>query len=286
MKVHIKLNGDIIGIKTVYNGEITVLESYVQSHDCRALFTMHSVEGPGSHIVDQIKFRHDNVFPSNTDKLYKEHRESICNQLSYDISNKNNFNECKNKHFPYSNSSFHRGHLAAKVDFKTEYGQIATFTYANSAPQMGNMNMGQWSSIECTVRKLSNIRKLYVITGTLGTFARKNRQQIDTDIFLSTYKTIPVPAMFYKIIIDNLKRETVVLVIPNDSLNPIWDCICPNNKFDKLNWIKKNDKKKYFHCACELKDFIQFVPNLNYLRDKETSFGLLTGVTGVTNEEC
>lgn len=244
-----------------------LLESYLQVDDCRTLFTIHQVE-PNTESLSQT-FRHDNVFPVNTSELYANQRQAICDQLLYN-------EECEDK-IP-NEISFQRGHLAACADFKTLHGKYATYTFANSAPQFFKRNNGNWKSIEMQVRNLATSlnRILDVKTGTLGNLNIQNREYQDSEIFLSPYLIIPVPAMFYKVIIDTNKARAVVFIITNNPLIEEINCsnIC-EDKFVKLNWYTSRKSTNHV-CACTVREFLNYRPasGLNYLRQFET-FDLL-----------
>lgn len=267
----IQKRGNIIGIKigfkTSGNSVNPLLESYLQVHDCRTLFTMHQVEPNTKPESCSQSFRHDNVFPINTSNLYANHATAICNQLLYNVP------ECK-QNLP-NEISFQRGHLAACGDFRTKHGQYATYTFANSAPQFYKMNMGNWKSIETQVRNLATSlnRSLDVKTGTLGILNIKNRENQDSEIFLSP-NLIPVPAMFYKIIIDTNNAQAVVFINMNRHLNQQINCMDTFNIEDNLanlQWYTTRENKINI-CAYTVREFLMYRPasGLNYLRQFET----------------
>lgn len=98
-------------------------------------------------------------------------------------------------HDDYTNSSFHRGHMAPNGAIDHCYGreaQLETFLMSNVCPQTPSLNLGIWKTLETKVRGWANaFEELWVLTGP---------------VFLSGHDDlmsgVDVPDFFFKIVVD------------------------------------------------------------------------------------
>lgn len=179
-----------------------------------------------------------------------------------------------------------RGHLAAKTDFIFGSQQLATFWVANIAPQWQSFNGGNWEKVEVGVRKLAADRdlNLNIYTGTYGVMKTLDSSEPPelVELYLYIYAnnktSIPVPQIYYKVIIDTKSNDGVVIVGVN---NPFIDeaeikksyMFC-DDVADKIKWIEwevHNIEKGYMY-ACEVGSFTKEVTELP---DLTTVKGLL-----------
>lgn len=98
---------------------------------------------------------------------------------------------------------------------------------------------------------------------------------IPTEIYLDfENKKIPVPKIFYKILIEPLSRSGIVLIGVNNphlTLHEIQrDYVICNDISDKVKYIKwrARDIRRGFMYACDVNDFLKTVPHLPDIRVK------------------
>ncbi|XP_030371966.1 uncharacterized protein LOC115622210 [Scaptodrosophila lebanonensis] len=179
---------------------------------------------------------------------------------------------------PYFNISGNvylaRGHLAAKTDFIFGSPQRATFFFINAAPQWQNFNAGNWERVEDSVRKYVASEGLTVdcYTGTWGVSTLPDVNGVPTELYLNFDKNnnglIPVPRLYYRVIIDRESRNGIVLIGVN---NPHIDVeeikrdylICEDIG-DQLSWVSwtKDDLNRGYSYACTVDDFTAVVKDL------------------------
>lgn len=174
-----------------------------------------------------------------------------------------------------------RGHLAPMVDFIYGVHQRATMTLLNAAPQYNTINGGNWFRIEESIRDLvekGNVGELDVYSGTYETldinskkfYLAKNAKQEDV---------LPVPKVFYKIIIDRGSTKGVALVMTNDPFvdqKSVRKYVYCKDVSQKVKWVRKMkpELSKGYYYACEVDEFVRKVEHLpNEVRVN----GLLTG---------
>lgn len=144
-----------------------------------------------------------------------------------------------------------KGHLAPDADFYFKDWQEASYYYSNTAPQWQSVNNGNWKDVEYTVRKLAREtgRDLQIWTGTLGLLQLpSNGSQVE--VYLTENqgkKYIPVPAYFWKVVLDPVRVQAVVLVTANNphlSRLPRSTAFCKDRCQD-LGWDRHlNNKDK------------------------------------------
>lgn len=187
---------------------------------------------------------------------------------------------------PYFNISANvylaRGHLSAKTDFVFGAAQQASFFFVNVAPQWQTFNAGNWERIEDSVRKFVADENITVdcYTGTWGVLtlpdARGVQQPLYLDFDNNNNGLIPVPKLYYRVVIDRNTRKGIVLLgvnNPHASLKQIEEeyLIC-SDIGNKINWISwnKTDLKKGYSYACTVEEFTAVVKDLS-LEDLKTN---------------
>lgn len=84
-------------------------------------------------------------------------------------------------------------------------------------------------------------------------------------------RKVPVPKIFYKILIDARGKAGVVLIgvnNPHISLDEILkDYVLCNDISSKINFVKwrPKDIRRGYSYACEVNDFLRNVPHLSYV---------------------
>ncbi|CAG9765124.1 unnamed protein product [Ceutorhynchus assimilis] len=171
-----------------------------------------------------------------------------------------------------------RGHLTPKGDFVYAYQQLATFHYANSAPQWASFNGGNWNELEMSLRDYASSTNsdLEVYTGVHGVSTlTNNANKIKTELFLHTNNgrhLLPVPQLFWKLIYDKHKNSGIVILGVNNAYEvQREDFICEDIS-DRVSWFsyklkgQKNRVDLGHIYACSIEDFRRAVgrsPNLN-----------------------
>lgn len=102
----------------------------------------------------------------------------------------------------YTRSGYDRGHLVPAQDMAfDEQAMKETFFMTNVSPQEKDFNRGKWKQLEMEVREwAAKYDDIYVITGPILTKRAKKR-------FPKSKKYIPVPAYYYKIILDYTGKD-------------------------------------------------------------------------------
>ncbi|XP_058985161.1 uncharacterized protein LOC101888582 [Musca domestica] len=246
---------------------------------------VHHVLTPSSNgyqrSVNRPSFKPGDFYAGkNVDQLYTQvqQNQTISNILGMDAS----------PYFEGSNIYLARGHMAAKVDFIFGSPQRATFYFVNAAPQWQAFNAGNWERVEDGVRKYVVDQQLTVdcYTGIWGVATLPDVNGEQRELYLAFDENnnglIPVPKIYFRIVIDRASRKGIVLIgvnNPHASLEQIMQeyVICEDigDYIDWINW-KKDDLIKGYSYACSVPDFIKVVKHLP-LDDLET-----LGVLGVS----
>jgi hypothetical protein len=165
-----------------------------------------------------------------------------------------------------------RGHMAAMTDFVSANEQRSTFFFTNTAPQFQTFNGGNWVSVEISSRRLAADRNinLQVYTGTFGIvqFANTNNQMRDIHLAPNN-RQIPVPRIYYKILVNTANRQGVVLIGVNNphlsvaEINSQGYVVCNDvsSRLRYLSWSRTN-LVRGFSYACEVPDFLRAVPHV------------------------
>jgi hypothetical protein len=132
-------------------------------------------------------------------------------------------------------------------------------------------------AVEDGSRRLAANRNLTleVYTGTHGVLKFNDIDGIAQDIYLDVdNKRVPVPRIFYKILVDTFTQRGIVLVgvnNPHISKEELQrDYIVCNDISDKVNYIKwrAKDIKRGYSYACDVNDFLKSVPHLQHVKVK------------------
>lgn len=185
-----------------------------------------------------------------------------------------------------------RGHLGAKSDFIFGSAQRATFLFINTAPQWHCFNGGNWERIEVGVRKYAFKKGLNLdcYTGTWGvsslTDANNNQRNLYLAFDGNNNGLIPVPKLYFRVVIDQNSRQGIVLIgvnNPHVTLQQIREeyIVCEDigSQIDWIQWDKENLHMGYSY-ACSVPDFLRTVQDLP-VEDLAT-----TGVLGVNEIGC
>lgn len=172
-----------------------------------------------------------------------------------------------------------RGHLAAKADFIYGSQQRATFYFVNAAPQWQKFNALNWVAVEDGSRNLASDRNinLDIYVGTYGTMSLKDASSTWREIFLyvsGTTKQIPVPKIFYRILINKADNSGVVLIGVNNphlTLDEIKKdyviCTDVSSQIKYITW-NKDDISRGYSYACDVNEFAKVVPHNNLSTSK------------------
>ncbi|KAG5680887.1 hypothetical protein PVAND_010366 [Polypedilum vanderplanki] len=169
-----------------------------------------------------------------------------------------------------------RGHMAAKTDFIFGSQHRATFYFLNTAPQWQKFNALNWEAIEDSSKKLAAARglDLDVYTGVYGRCKLADESGRLHDIYLypnGTYGAqIPVPALYYKILVDAAGDAGIVLIGVNNPYLTYEEIqrdyvICHDISSQitwSLNWQRENIERGYSY-ACSVSDFLRVVPHVS-----------------------
>lgn len=167
-----------------------------------------------------------------------------------------------------------RGHMAARTDYVYGVQQQASFYYINAAPQFQSFNGGNWESVETSVRQFVFNRNIEVEiwTGTYGVVTFADSRGIQTEIYLDgPNRRIPVPKIFYKVVIHEPTARGIVLIGVNNPHLTIEEInssymFCENvaHLVNYISWEKDNIYLGYSY-ACEVNEFAKYVGHLPQL---------------------
>lgn len=218
------------------------------------------------HGVARPEFFQGEFFPGlNIDRLFKSHRDIVAEIVGS--------KELMLEYIPNGSETYlARGHISAKADFIFGPHQIATFFYINTAPQWQSFNGYNWVSVEDGSRRLAGNRNinLEIITGTHGVTTLKDINGIHQELYLGyPNKTIPVPKIYYRILIDKEHDSGIVLIGVNNphlTLEEIKKdyvlCTDVSDKIDYIPWKKDSIYNGYSY-ACEVDEFVKVVPHVD-----------------------
>ncbi|XP_053956955.1 uncharacterized protein LOC128862395 [Anastrepha ludens] len=246
---------------------------------------VHHVLNPASnsyqHGVTRPSFIPGDFYAGkNVDNLYTKvkQNETISKILGMDAS-------------PYFNDSINvymaRGHMAAKADFIFGAAHKATFYFVNAAPQWQTFNGGNWERIEDSIRRYATDQALTLdcYTGIWGVSTLPDVNGVEQELYLAFDENnnglIPVPKLYFRVVIDRESRKGIVLLGVNNPHLTVEEIqsdyvICKDvgKRIDWIGWDKENLMKGYSY-ACAVDDFTQVVKDLP-LEDLYT-----TGLLGV-----
>ncbi|XP_049314488.1 uncharacterized protein LOC125778908 [Bactrocera dorsalis] len=162
--------------------------------------------------------------------------------------------------------------------------QKGTFHHLNVMPQWESQNKGNWSHLEDDVRQFTHDsnKTLIYYTGTWGVCTLPDVLNIQQELYLGDdNNVIPVPKLFYIVVIDADSRKGIAIVgvnnpyLKNDELKTGGYLIAEDVsddvdwiKWDRKNikkgdrcWNRKNIKKGYCY-AVSVPDFVKVVKDL------------------------
>lgn len=226
------------------------------------------------------KFRADKLFGALDDDryTYESQRRTICEQ-TLSLSK----NQC-DAYFEPSRRFLARGHLAPAADFVYLTAKRATYSLINVAPQWQQLNNGAWKKMEAGVRakSLRTSAVLDMYTGTLGTLRLRDGRGTLRELYLDGADgKMPVPAIFYKVVIDQTAAKGVVFLAINHPLataaevQTLKDSVKCADVADQLSWptvwFSGKDRvdrstaafrESGYMFACVVKDFARHVDSL------------------------
>jgi hypothetical protein len=167
-----------------------------------------------------------------------------------------------------SNMYFDKCHLAPKEDFLFEYQKNAATSYINTAPQWKAISTGNWNILQQRIRRYASIHKvdLTVVTGTMNVTTLQDAAGTERELYLSkdmrNKPTVPVPAMFWKLVLDRTRNAGIVFVCVNNpyhyDIHTRGYVICTNicnsttSWFD--GWNRLDTSQGHVYC-CTLDEF-------------------------------
>jgi DNA/RNA endonuclease G (NUC1) len=161
------------------------------------------------------------------------------------------------------------------TDFILATEQQATFLFINVAPQWQTFNGQNWVAVEISARKLASDRGIYldVYSGVFGVTQLWDENNIRHGIFLDwPAAKIPVPQLYYKILVNNANRSGVVLIGVNNPHLSLQDIqqrgyIVCEDKSDQITWVswQRTDLRRGYSYACDVNDFLARVPHVSGL---------------------
>lgn len=173
-----------------------------------------------------------------------------------------------------------RGHVAAKSDFILGNHHRATFYFMNCAPQWQAFNGGNWNTVEVAIKNFVANRNIEVdaYTGTYGTTTLLDEKNKTHEIYLTFDKNnnglIPVPMLYYKILVERKTQNGIVLVGVNNPYLELKviekDYVLCKDQSDLIKWVswdKRNITAGYSY-ACDVNEFMTVVKHLPHLKVK------------------
>lgn len=170
--------------------------------------------------------------------------------------------------------SLNRGHLTPKADMIMGTAQRATFYFINVQPQWASFNAGNWAKIEEALRRMVAERNLVVdvYTGTHGEVSYKDVRGQRKEFYLNYDEKgnglIPVPKIFYKVIVDKRSGKGVVLIGVNDPYVTLTenkrDYILCNDVSNRIKWVNNIQERipDGYYYACNVNEFTKLVETL------------------------
>uniref|UniRef100_A0A182FTN9 DNA/RNA non-specific endonuclease domain-containing protein n=2 Tax=Anopheles albimanus TaxID=7167 RepID=A0A182FTN9_ANOAL len=162
-----------------------------------------------------------------------------------------------------------RGHLAAKSDFIFGSHQRASFWLLNVAPQWQRFNAFNWQRIETAVKEYVTANGLWltVYTGTYGVLELPDGNGDPQQLFLDYEPArdppgrIPVPKLFYKVLIDEQNRAGIALIgvnnphaTPEEIAEQYVVCRDISGAIDWIRWKRDSIADGYSY-ACDVNEF-------------------------------
>ncbi|KAM7344139.1 salivary protein Tsal1-like [Cochliomyia hominivorax] len=159
-----------------------------------------------------------------------------------------------------------RGHLAPDADFIFGYEQLATFYFANVAPEFQVVNGGNWLTVEKLGRAIAAAFKEDIdsYNSYMDTLELRKKHGGFVKIYLDKTKKIEAPKYFYKILMHKKSDSAIVFVTVNnpyieDAAKEICTNVCKESGILHANFP---DVTKGYTFCCELNEFKKLVPSL------------------------
>lgn len=131
---------------------------------------------------------------------------------------------------------------------------------------------GQHNTIALRVLAADRGITLDVYSGTFGVTQLKDTSNVGHDIYLyvnGQTRQIPVPKIYYKILLNRAANSGVVLIGVNNpylTLDEIKKdyvvCTDVSSQINYINWQKDNIERGYSY-ACTVNDFVKAVPHIS-----------------------
>lgn len=208
-------------------------------------------------------FRSDNTRTPDDFYSCKNQFKTLGHILGSSIQAKKYIN-CNHKSKMY----FDKCHLAPSDDFLFGYQKIATSYYINTAPQWKAISTGNWNILDNRIRRYASTHKvdLTIVTGTMNVTTLQDASGTERNLYLSkdlrNKSTVPVPAVFWKLVLDRPRSAGIVfLCINNPYHHDIYIrgyVICTNicnsttSWFD--GWNRLDVRLGYVYC-CTVDEF-------------------------------
>lgn len=218
--------------------------------------------------IDRPKFTEGDFYQGkNVDQIYTQVQQQ---EMFREI-----LGEGSDQYFDIPKNMFlARGHMSAKVDHIYGNQQRATFLFINAAPQWQTFNAGNWERVEGSVRKWVSSNGMYVdcYTGVWGVSSLPDYNGIEQELFMTFDESekglIPVPKLYFRVVIEPSTKKGIVLIgvnNPHISIEKILEeyvlCEDVSDKITWINWTKDNVLLGYSY-ACEVQEFRKVVTHL------------------------
>lgn len=160
-----------------------------------------------------------------------------------------------------------RGHLVPDADNIMGYSQLATYYYANVAPEYQTVNAGNWLRVEELARSMASSYgdDLESYNGYLGILQLPNSNGDLIDIYLDDEGQFPVPKYFFKVLLHKPTDEGIVFLSVNNPFETDGAAmeIC-ENVCSATNWTHINfpDTTKGYTFCCRVEDFLKLYDGL------------------------
>jgi hypothetical protein len=167
-----------------------------------------------------------------------------------------------------SNMYLDKCHLAPYDDFVFRYQKKAVSYYINTAPQWKAINVGNWDILERRIRRYASKQKadLTIVTGTINVTTLPDIFGTERYLYLpedaGSSPTVPVPALFWKLVQDKARNAGIVFVVVNNpyhhDLLTRGYVICTNICSSTLSWFdgwnRLDVSSGYVYC-CAVDEF-------------------------------
>jgi endonuclease G len=172
-------------------------------------------------------------------------------------------NSAQAKNSDYTASGFDKGHLVPCEDMSfSETAMYETFYYSNCAPQTTELNRGEWKVLEELSRQWGkDYDEVIVISGPVF---ESNMKMMGEDLEKSGAGKIPIPNLFYKIIIRHEPQtyKAISFILPNVTtlINGLQNYVCSVDSVEKITGLDffselPDNLEEQFESNYDLKDW-------------------------------